>query len=265
MSEIVQAAPGARGFNWRAFWLLTGAGVVGVLALMPAALTAQADLLKDMPIPLWVVLPLQTLQNAILIGGAVGLGLWLGRRVGLGAPVVEAWTSGGRIGGRLRRILLPSMASGVCVAAAVVALDELVFSTRMPRPPVAPAPTPLWQDLLAGLYGGITEELLMRLGLFTLFAWLFGKVSRGAGARPGARALWAANFVVAILFGLGHLPATALVIPLTPLVVARAVILNGLAGLTFGYLYWTRGLESSMLSHFSADMILMTAGHIFIS
>jgi membrane protease YdiL (CAAX protease family) len=38
--------------------------------------------------------------------------------------------------------------------------------------------------------------------------------------------------------------------------VARAVVLNGLAGIAFGYLYWTRGLESAMLSHFSADIIL---------
>jgi membrane protease YdiL (CAAX protease family) len=33
-------------------------------------------------------------------------------------------------------------------------------------------------------------------------------------------------------------------------------VLNGLLGLAFGYLYWTRGLESAMLSHFSADLLL---------
>jgi membrane protease YdiL (CAAX protease family) len=32
--------------------------------------------------------------------------------------------------------------------------------------------------------------------------------------------------------------------------------LNGLAGLAFGYLYWTRGLESAMLAHFTADLVL---------
>ncbi|MDD3715217.1 MAG: CPBP family intramembrane metalloprotease, partial [Atribacterota bacterium] len=28
------------------------------------------------------------------------------------------------------------------------------------------------------------------------------------------------------------------------------------AGLAFGWLYWTRGLESSMIAHFSADIVL---------
>ncbi len=57
-------------------------------------------------------------------------------------------------------------------------------------------------------------------------------------------------------FGLGHLPATSVILPLTPLVVVRAVILNGLAGIAFGYLFFTTGLESAMISHFTADLIL---------
>jgi membrane protease YdiL (CAAX protease family) len=105
----------------------------------------------------------------------------------------------------------------------------------------------------------------MRLGLFTVFAWLFAKLSRAADLRPSTKALWGANFVVAILFGLGHLPATAYVMTLTPLVVLRAVALNGIAGLTFGYLYWKRGLESAMLAHLTTDVMLMTVVRFFVS
>jgi membrane protease YdiL (CAAX protease family) len=32
--------------------------------------------------------------------------------------------------------------------------------------------------------------------------------------------------------------------------------LNGLAGVAFGWLYWKRGLESAIVAHFSADIIL---------
>jgi membrane protease YdiL (CAAX protease family) len=39
-------------------------------------------------------------------------------------------------------------------------------------------------------------------------------------------------------------------------VVLRAIVLNGLAGVAFGYLYFTRGLESAIVSHFSADIVL---------
>jgi len=59
-----------------------------------------------------------------------------------------------------------------------------------------------------------------------------------------------------VLFGLGHLPATANILPLTPLVITRAVVLNGVGGVIFGWLYWKRGLESAMVAHFSADLIL---------
>src|SRR5262249_15142134 len=76
--------------------------------------------------------------------------------------------------------------------------------------------------------------------------------------RDGLRAwtFWTANLLAALLFGLGHLPATASLLPLTPLVVTRALILNGLIGLPLGWLFWKRGLESAMLAHGAADIAL---------
>jgi len=78
---------------------------------------------------------------------------------------------------------------------------------------------------------------------------------------PSAAAFWAANLLAAILFGLGHLPATAALVPLSKIVVLRAVVLNGFAGIIFGYLYWKRGLESAMVAHFSCDLIV----HVLVS
>jgi hypothetical protein len=66
----------------------------------------------------------------------------------------------------------------------------------------------------------------------------------------------AANILAAVLFGLGRLPILTLLVPLTPLVIARTVVLNGLLGIIFGWLYWKRGLEAAMISHFSADIVL---------
>jgi membrane protease YdiL (CAAX protease family) len=66
-----------------------------------------------------------------------------------------------------------------------------------------------------------------------------------------------ANVLAAILFGLGHLPAThAAGLPVDTLVITRAIVLNGLLGLIFGWLYWTFGLEAAMVSHFSGDIVL---------
>jgi hypothetical protein len=63
---------------------------------------------------------------------------------------------------------------------------------------------------------------------------------------------------------LGHLPATAAVAPLTPLLVARALVLNGVAGIAFGYLYWRHGLEAAMVGHMSAHVVLQIPGVILL-
>jgi membrane protease YdiL (CAAX protease family) len=68
-----------------------------------------------------------------------------------------------------------------------------------------------------------------------------------------------AVLLAAIAFGAGHLPAAANVWPLDAVVVARTLLLNGIAGLVFGWFYVRHGLESAMLSHFAADLVL----HVF--
>jgi membrane protease YdiL (CAAX protease family) len=118
------------------------------------------------------------------------------------------------------------------------------------------AQPPAWQGFLASFYGGIVEEILLRLFVMSLLVWLGSFISKTTEGKPTSAVFWIANILAAVLFGLGHLPATALIIPLTPLVITRAIMLNGLAGIGFGYLYWKRGLESAMIAHFSADIVL---------
>ena len=62
--------------------------------------------------------------------------------------------------------------------------------------------------------------------------------------------------MAALLFGVGHLPITSELITITPLVIFRALLLNGIGGVVFGWLYWKKGLESAMIAHFSADIII---------
>jgi len=92
--------------------------------------------------------------------------------------------------------------------------------------------------------------------MMSVLAWLGKFISHTPDGRPTTAILWIANVLAAVLFGLGHLPATSALLPLTPLFVTRAIVLNGLLGVAFGYLYMTRGLESAMISHFSADIVL---------
>ncbi|MFC6976650.1 type II CAAX prenyl endopeptidase Rce1 family protein [Halomicroarcula sp. GCM10025709] len=69
--------------------------------------------------------------------------------------------------------------------------------------------------------------------------------------------MWAAIVVSAVLFGVGHLPALAQSVSLTPALIARTVLLNAVAGVLFGWLYWRRSLEAAMVAHASFHVPLV--------
>ena len=107
----------------------------------------------------------------------------------------------------------------------------------------------------AVVYGGIVEELLLRLFFMSLLVWLLWKCfARGQKTAP-AWAFAAGNGLAAALFAAGHLPATvALFGGLDAIVVLRCFVLNGGAGLCFGLLYQKYGLQYAMLAHMACHL-----------
>lgn len=98
-------------------------------------------------------------------------------------------------------------------------------------------------------YGGLTEELLLRWGVLTLFAWLGTHIFGRVRGRPRHAVMWGALALTAVLFGVLHLPAVVGLVPLSAPLVARTVLLNALGGLVYGWLFWRRSLEAAMLAH----------------
>lgn len=250
-------------------WL---AGILGSIALIPYTLTLQSAKLATIQLPfsLPVVLALQVGQSAIVLAIAIAAGLFFAGRSGLDVPVLRAWFEGEAIGERVKKFLVPAIGWGILAAVAVLLLDRFVFAPALvpqisqASSPVAPAiQPPVWQGLLAAFYGGINEEIYLRLLVLSLLAFLGKFVAHRANGNPTQAVLWTAAIGAAILFGLGHLPATAAILPLTPAVITRAIVLNGLAGIGFGYLYFTFGLEAAMLSHFVGDVILHGIAPLF--
>lgn len=115
------------------------------------------------------------------------------------------------------------------------------------------------------LYGGIVEEVMLRLFMMSLIAWLIWKIfCRKREAIP-AGALVAANVIAAMLFAAGHLPATAITFgTLTPVILFRCFLLNGGFGLLFGWLYQKYGIQYSMLSHALLHIISKAIWTVFI-
>ena len=69
--------------------------------------------------------------------------------------------------------------------------------------------------------------------------------------------------MAAVIFGLGHLPATVALVPLTPFLVVRAIALNGTLGVVAGFLFWRYGIEMAMICHFFADIVLHVTPPLF--
>ena len=256
------------GLNWKVFGVLWVAGLLGVVAVLPYAMDLVGSGIfgqgaaTDMPIPL--VLTLALLQNGILLAVAILIGLVLSERIGLRMPLIQAWTTGKR--SAAGAVVLPALLAGAAVGTTLVAIEALVFLRHLPPAMQRLFAIPLWKRLLGSvLYGGITEELIMRLFLLSLVAWLCGRWWKTPGGLPSPGAFWIAIVLVAMLFGLGHLPATAAITPLTPTIVFRALVLNGIAGIVFGYLYWRHGLEAAMIGHMTAHIVMQVPGFILLT
>jgi membrane protease YdiL (CAAX protease family) len=237
--------------NWKLYFILLAASVAGVLLVMPYQLAMLPE-----PVALTPVMVLAGLaQNLILFGIAIYLGLLLSRRVGMGLPILEGALAGKPQSRALLSVLPLSVGVGAAGGVVTVLLD-LPFQ-KLSSISLLSTNTPVWwKGLLASFYGGIAEELLCRLFLVSLLAWTTTKVGKKDSGAPTNFGVWLSIVLAAVLFGLGHLPATAAVTEITALVVLRAVLLNGLIGVAFGFLYWKKGLESAMIAHFSADIVL---------
>lgn len=252
--------------NWRVFALLLGAGLLGVLAVLPMMfemLRSQAfGPAPEIPVSLLVAASL--LQNGILLAVVIAIGMILSSRVGLPMPLIPVWARGERPS-NMGAVLLPGALVGAAAGATLVAVEALIFLRQLPPAMIPLFEIPLWKRLLGGVvYGGITEELWMRLFLVSLVAWLLGKFWKTPEGLPTPAAFWCAIILVAILFGLGHLPITSVITPLTPMLVARALVLNGIAGIAFGFLYWRYGLEAAMVAHMSLHVVLQAPGMMLL-
>lgn len=240
-------------FDWPLFLVLWAAALAGILANAPYLLWLLGHNPKIPHVPLFLFVVNQLVGNGLLIGLVTALGMRCARPLHLGAPILEDRLAGRGVGPRLREIIGPAVLIGAAVAIALTVADLWIFLPRLPRLHEVGTP-PVWAGFLGAFYGAIDEELLLRLGAFSIVAWLLWRIDpRPEG--PGALVLWETNVLVAVLFGLAHLPATTQVLPLTPLVASRALVLNGLGSLAFGYQYWRRGLEAAMITHFTTDIV----------
>ncbi len=117
------------------------------------------------------------------------------------------------------------------------------------------------------LYGGVMEEVMLRLFFLSLLAFLIWKLFfRRYGREEIPQTVFVlANILAAALFAAGHLPATAMIFgTLTPLLLIRCFLLNGGAALLFGWLYRKYGFVYAVISHAMFHIVSKLIWFVFV-
>jgi membrane protease YdiL (CAAX protease family) len=151
----------------------------------------------------------------------------------------------------LKQMIYPAVAGGLLTGLAIVFLNHTIFSSSL----LSNIHPPFWAGLLASIYGAINEEILLRLFLLTLLYFLAMKCLKAHKQHRNA-ALWTVTILVALIFGMGHLPMAFKLAPPSAFEISRVLCLNGIAGVVFGFLYWSKGLWTAITAHFIADLVI---------
>ena len=238
-------------------------GIPGIVALVGYIYftTPVTAVPPGLSLPLLAVL--SAINPLLLLAVACLLGAYAAPRVGLQSYVINQRTDSG-IWQHLREEVKLAVGVGILGGVLIVVLDAMMMpfvAQDLPQS-VLGATRPSLLDVFAYipvrfLYGGVTEELMLRFGLMSVLVFVGWRITgrRAAGPRPVV--VWTAIVVAAVLFGIGHLPALAQSVDLTPELVARTVLLNAVAGVLFGWLYWRRSLEAAILAHASFHLPLV--------
>ena len=223
-------------------WAAGMLGVVASVVYLPDLFAAFGQ--DPSEFPLWLP-AVAVLQSSLLLALAAAAGAALAPKVGLHAPIAEALASSRPAGPAVRSQLLPGLAGAafgtvLLLALGAVAPDAIAALEGQFDPP-------LW---LRVLYGGITEEVLIRWGVMTAVVWVGWRFVQRRDGSPRPAVVWTAIIVSALLFGAGHLPVAAeLTGSLTLPVVVYVVLGNSAFGIVAGWLYWKKGLEAAFFAH----------------
>ena len=232
-------------------------GFLGVLSMLTVTVPLGELPEEIAAMPPFVVKLLTLINPTVFLVISVLVGTALYDKVNLSVPVISALLN--KECEHIKPVFVQQLKYGVSLgllAGALCVLIAYVYGYF-----VADELKALEKDieltLLARfLYGGITEELLLRFGVMTLIIWIIAKLTK----RLDNTAYWAAIVLSTVLFAVGHFPLafSALSEP-SALLLSYILIGNTVAGLVFGWLYWKKGLEAAIIAHafFHVSMVFL--------
>lgn len=141
---------------------------------------------------------------------------------------------------------------GLGAGLVLVSIDVLFFAgATVRRLPALDAHPSVGMRLLIAPIGSLGEELVFRVLVCTLAAWLAYLALSLLIERPKVYAEWLGVLAAAGLIGAWHVgsPADA----------ARVMTVNVVTNVVYGWVYWRRGLELAILTHMVVTAFLLIA------
>jgi len=242
--------------NFRVAAILFLLGIIGVLSLLTVDIPLDPEieelLLKEMSTEQikYVLL----INPAIMVLLAVIAGSLTFRNASLDTPIIR-WICREHVRPPFVEILKAGIAGGL-ISGILLSLASLLFLPLLPNEFKQLSES--FELSLAArlLYGGITEEIMMRFGLMTLLVWAIQKLSK----RQNPATYILAILLSSLIFALGHFPVAYQAVDEPSFTLLTYILIgNSLGGIVFGYLYWKKGLESAMLAHMITHVVMLTA------
>lgn len=197
-----------------------------------------------------------TAVQSALYGLALGAGgIFFGKKVGL-------WKDERSI---TKKPLTAAVIVAVIGGLAIILPDLLFFGKHVEVIMDSYAAKPSVPFMIASvLYGGVIEEVMLRLFMMSLIAFLLHQLFNKKNEKPTVAILIAANVIAALLFAAGHLPTTFVMLGSSPMILLRCFLLNGGIGLLFGRLYRKYGLRYAMIAHGGCHVVSKLIWILFV-
>jgi uncharacterized membrane protein YciS (DUF1049 family) len=235
-------------------------GFLGVLSILTLdiPLPAEAQQIVDETFTPWQFKLLSLINPTIMLLTAVAIGTLLYEKVNFKLPVLEYFIYK-KNRPDYQTILKYGVLGGI-LSGILITLTVLAFYPYLPAEFIQLAEK--FKPGLLGrfLYGGFTEEILLRFGFMTFVVWVLSKIFKN----HSSIIYWIGIGIAAIVFGLGHFPIVFVLLG-TPSTLLLTYILvgNALGGLVFGWLYWKKGLEAAIIGHIFAHVIMLLGEQLF--
>lgn len=244
--------------SWRAFSIFFVFLVIGSLTLYPT----QKNIIEQQLIELNIknTMPIEILSaisliNPILLGViALLVGHFLSKKVGL-RSIIYAKFDSNHLSVFTKKGLLTAVMFGFLSALAALMIN-LFLRPYLPEEYLHANRDFGFVDILTSIfYGGIVEELTLRWGLMTFIVFILWRIFNRKKHTPSPLIFWIAIILVAIVFSIGHLGSLTMDVSL--LLFFRIFIVNFIAGILFGFIFWRHNIETTIIAHITANISLL--------